>query len=195
MLTSSPFRKIILNKTWHQTTFWQSPKSPKKTGAHPLDGAPNHVQLAEDPAMIHSTIVLIQEPGTRPDLLDPDTRAVGTCSKRPSAVRSNGETLPPCLEEFPSTTERRCGATSSPPILTAHLVSVSWSNAKVQVWFGQWSSRFWTNGAQGTLALNSRPPCTNKFSSAANAVYFFKNTTLMRRSTILSLTLQFVFPG
>jgi hypothetical protein len=47
-------------------------------------------------------------------------------------------------------------------------------------------------------AQYSRPPCTNQFSSAAfdteNSVYSFaRQATLMRRSTVLSLPLQFVW--
>jgi hypothetical protein len=47
-------------------------------------------------------------------------------------------------------------------------------------------------------AQYSRPPCTNKVSSATfdteNSVYSFtRQATLMRRSTVLSLPLQFVW--
>jgi hypothetical protein len=52
----------------------------------------------------------------------------------------------------------------------------------------------------GPWGQYSWPPCTNLFRSAAfdiaNIIYFFtKQATLMRRSTVLNLPLQLVFPA
>ncbi len=52
----------------------------------------------------------------------------------------------------------------------------------------------------GSVILPPSLPCTNKFKSfdfkIANITYFLtKQATLMRRSTVLSLPLQLVFPG
>jgi len=83
--------------------------------------------LAEVPALIHSTIVLMQEPGTLLDLPDPGIPA-GMFSRLLLDALLSGVTPQRCRDVVVvavarSTMEPHCGATSSPQIQVAHLVS------------------------------------------------------------------------